>query len=100
MDEPIEYDVSAPHIIEVPGFFNGRPFIVGSQVCVQDVYVWHELIGVGADEIASANGLTMAQVYAALTFAYDHLDRIETALQADQRFGPQQPSSPARSAGV
>lgn len=90
-DNPVEYDVTAAHIIQIPEVLGGKPFVVGSLVRVQDVYVWHELVGMSADEIATQNHLTMAQVYAALTFAYDNLDQIEASLETDRRLGRQVP---------
>jgi len=58
---------------------------------VQDVYVWHEVIGISADEIAHQNNLTLAQIYAALTFSYDHLDYIERCLEHDRLNGRSTP---------
>lgn len=87
-DNLTEYDVTAAHIVQAPNIHNGRPFIVNSSVLVQDVYVWHELVGCyAADEIAAKYNLTMAQVYAALTFAFDHLDEIERYMKVDQQLG-------------
>jgi len=96
-DNTTEYDVTAAHIMQMPDVLGGKPFIVGSLVRVQDVYVWHELVGMSADEIATQNHLTMAQVYAALTFAYDNLDQIEAALEIDRRMGRQTPWQTNRS---
>ena len=87
-DDLTEYDVTAAHIVQAPNIHNGRPFIVNSSVLVQDVYVWHELVGCyTADEIASIYNLSMAQVYAALTFAFDHLDEIERYMKVDEQLG-------------
>jgi len=88
-EEMIEYDVTAAHIVQAPGYLGGKPFIVGSKTRVQDIYIWHELVGVPADEIASQHRLTMAQVYAALTFAYDNLDQIEASIEIERRMGKQ-----------
>lgn len=86
--EFIEYDVTAAHIVKAPSIHRGRPFIVNSSVLVQDVYVWHELVGCyTADEIASKFNVSIAQVYAALTYAYDHIDEIERSRVMDMHMG-------------
>lgn len=64
-------------IVAKPGVCGGRPCIAGTRVRVQDIYVWHELQGTSADEIVSRfPQLSMADVYAALTYLWDHRDDI------------------------
>ena len=51
---------------------------------MQDVFVWHELQGQSADEIVSRfPQLTMADVYAALAYYWDHHDEIQRDMQAE-----------------
>lgn len=51
---------------------------------MQDVFVWHELQGQSADEIVSRfPQLTMADVYAALSYYWDHRDEIQRDMQAE-----------------
>ena len=51
---------------------------------MQDVFVWHELQGQSADEIVSRfPQLTMADVYAALSYYWDHRDEIQREMQAE-----------------
>ena len=51
---------------------------------MQDVFVWHELQGQTADEIVSRfPQLTMADVYAALAYYWDHRDEIQREMQAE-----------------
>ncbi|HEX5442744.1 MAG TPA: DUF433 domain-containing protein, partial [Pirellulales bacterium] len=58
-----------------PGICGGKPCIAGSRIRVQDVYVWHELQGLSVDEIVSRYPqLSMADVYAALSYYWDHRD--------------------------
>jgi uncharacterized protein (DUF433 family) len=70
------YNVTAAHITQTPGVRGGKPCIAGRGIKVQNVYIWHEHLGMSADEIASAYSLTLAQVHAALTYAFEHLDEI------------------------
>jgi hypothetical protein len=39
--------------------------------------VWHERLGLSADEIATEYGLSLADVYAALTHSYNHRGEID-----------------------
>ena len=51
---------------------------------MQDVFVWHELQGQTADEIVSRfPQLSMADVYAALAYYWDHRDEIQSEMQAE-----------------
>ncbi len=80
------YNVTAAHITQTPGVCGGKPCIAGRRIRVQDVYVWHELMGMSGDEIASAYDLSLPQVYAALTYAYEHLDEIRQAIHEEDEF--------------
>jgi uncharacterized protein (DUF433 family) len=67
-----------PRIVSTPGICGGKPCVAGTRIRVQDIYVWHELQGRSADEIVSEfPQLTMADVYAALSYFWDHRDEIQ-----------------------
>ena len=67
-----------------PGVCGGKPCLAGTRIRVQDVFVWHELQGQSADEIVSRfPQLTMADVYAALAYYWDHHDEIQRDMQAE-----------------
>lgn len=71
-------------IASQPGVCGGKPCIAGTRIRVQDVFVWHELQGQSADEIVSRfPQLTMADVYAALSYYWDHRDEIQRDMQAE-----------------
>ena len=75
------------HIVSKPGVCGGKPCIAGTRIRVQDVYVWHELQGLSADEIVSRfPHLTMADVYAALSYYWDHRDEIQQQMQEENDF--------------
>ena len=75
------------HIEITPGICGGKPRIAGSRIRVQDVYVWHELQGKNADAIvAEYPQLTVADVYAALTYFWDHRDELEQQMKAEEDF--------------
>lgn len=51
--------------------------IFGTRISVQDIYVWHELMGKTPDQIVSEYPfLSLAQVHSALAYYYDHADLI------------------------
>jgi len=77
----------AEHIEITPGVCGGKPRIVGHRITVQNVVLWHERGGLSPDEIVSRHpGLTLADVYAALTYYHDHRDEIRAQIQADEEF--------------
>ena len=78
--------VLAPHIEITPGVAGGKPRIAGHRITVQNVVIWHERMSLSADEIATEYGLTLAEVYAALAYYYDHRDEIDVMIRADEAF--------------
>jgi len=73
----------AIHITRTPGICGGKPCVEGSRIRVQDIYVWHELQGKKPDEIVSAfPQLTLADVYAALAYFWDHRDEVLTDMKS------------------
>lgn len=79
------YNVTVEHITSQPNIANGKPCITGTRIRVQDIYVWHEILGQSADEITSEYNLSLAQVYAALTYAFEHLEEIREAIRESDK---------------
>lgn len=77
-------DTVSGHIEITPGVAGGKPRIAGHRITVQDIVVWHERLGLSADEIATEYGLSLADVYAALTYYYDHREEIDRAIRTDE----------------
>lgn len=71
------------HFEITPGVAGGKPRVVGHRITVQDIVIWHERLGLSADAIASEYGLSLANVYAALTYYYDHREDIDRAIRED-----------------
>ncbi len=57
-----------------------RPRIAGRRITVRDVALWHEYLGRSADEIAAEYDVTLAQVYAALAYYFDHRLELDRSL--------------------
>ena len=55
-----------------PGIAGGKPRIAGHRVTLQNIVLWHERMGKSVDDIASEYDLALADVYAALTYYFDH----------------------------
>jgi uncharacterized protein (DUF433 family) len=80
------YNVTAAHITQTPGVCGGEPCIAGRRIKVRNVYVWHDLMGKTPDEIADQYDLSLVQVHAALTYAYEHLADIRKAMHEEDQF--------------
>jgi uncharacterized protein (DUF433 family) len=74
------------HIEITPDVAGGKPRITGRRITVQNIAVWHEYMGLSADEIASEYDLSLGDVYAALAYYFDHRDQIERQIAEDEAF--------------
>ena len=74
-------DVFAGHISKSSGVCWGKACIAGHRVRVSDIVVWHEHMGMGADEIvAQIPTITLSDVHAALAYYFDHSEEIRTEM--------------------
>ena len=78
--------MTTQHIAISEDVAGGKPRIAGHRITVQHIVIWHERMGLSADEIASNHGLSLADVYAALTYYYDHRQEIDEAILADESY--------------
>ena len=74
------------HIEITPGIAGGKPRIAGHRITVENIVIWHERMGKCADEIASEYDLTLADVYAALAYYYDHRAEIDKTMEESKAF--------------
>ncbi len=76
--------LSINEIISDPNVRAGRPVIAGTGIRVMDIVAYH-LYGdkLSAEQIAEDFQLSLAQVYAALSYYYSHQDEIDEQMQAD-----------------
>ena len=72
------------HIEITPGISGGKPRIAGHRITVENIVIWHERMGTSADEIATEHDLTLADVYAALAYYFDHRAEIDQSLEESQ----------------
>jgi uncharacterized protein (DUF433 family) len=70
------------HVEVTPDTCGGKPRVAGSRIRVQDVVVWHERMGLSADEIVTRYPqLSLADVYAALAYYHDHRAEIDSQME-------------------
>ena len=74
------------HIERTPGVAGGKPRIAGHRITVQNIAIWHERLGLSADEIASEYDLTLADVHAALAYYFDHRVEIDRSIEEGEAF--------------
>lgn len=80
-------DVIRQHIEIVEGAGGPKARIAGSRIRVMDVAIWHEQMGMSADEIVTEfPTITVADVHAALAYYWDNRAAIEQAMADEDAF--------------
>jgi uncharacterized protein (DUF433 family) len=75
------------HIEVTPGICGGKPRIAGHRIKVEDIVIWHERMGMSPDEIIFHHpSITLADVYAALSYYHDHRAEIRQQMEAGASF--------------
>ena len=81
MDTPVDI---GSFITRSPGIKAGRPRLAGTGVTVRRIVVWSQL-GLTQEDIADRIGhLTLAQVYAALTYYHANRAEIDADIAAEE----------------
>ncbi|MFN0037608.1 MAG: DUF433 domain-containing protein, partial [Saprospiraceae bacterium] len=75
---------STNKIEATPGTVGGQPRIAGTRFTVKQIVVWHEYMGMGADEIATEYEIQLSDIYAALSYFFDHREDILRSIQAEK----------------
>jgi uncharacterized protein (DUF433 family) len=82
--EPVTEAIDAVgHIVRTPGVVSGKPRIAGTRIRVIDVAAQHFFHRLSVDEIADQFDLKHADIYAALTYYFDHKGEIEAQERKD-----------------
>ena len=80
-------DIALDQLIAItPGICGGKPRIANRRITVQDIAIWHERLGLSADQIATDFGLTLAEVHAALAYYFDNRQEIEAEFLQDEQW--------------
>ena len=69
-------------IVKDPNLRSGRPVVAGTGTTVRAIAIMYKQ-GLTAEEITGELPLTLAQVYAALTYYHLHTGEIEADIRAD-----------------
>lgn len=78
-------DIALNQLIAItPGVCGGKPRIANRRITVEDIALWHERLGLSADQIAAEHGLTLAEVYAALAYYFAHREDVERSMRDGQ----------------
>ncbi len=84
-------NVVAEYIAIRPGFCGGKPHVAGHRIKVQHIAIWHERMGMSAEEIvATYPTLTLPAVYAALAYYHSRQGEIDADIEADEQFVAEQ----------
>lgn len=76
----------ATHIESTPGVCGGKPRITDTRIRVQDIVLWTEMGDSVDDIIADYPQLTLADVYAALSYYHDHREQIDQDIRDADAF--------------
>ena len=92
---PTPTSVPSPDVVPVigeyiaikPGYCGGEPHVAGHRIKVQHIAIWHERMGMTAEEIVSTYPtLRLPAVYAALAYYHGHRAEIDADIAADRQF--------------
>lgn len=72
------------HIVSDPDKHNGKPRIAGKGITVQHIAALHNL-GWTVEQIAQDYALEFGEIYAALSYCFDHKPNIDQALAEMQQ---------------
>ena len=79
--------VIAEYISIRPGFCDGKPHLTGHRIKVQHIAVWHERMGMTAEEIAATYPtISLPAIHAALAYYHSHRTEIDADIDRDERF--------------
>jgi len=76
--------VSHPHVVKQADYCGGKASIDDTRIRVMNVVFLHKQGKSEAEILETYPDLSRAQVYAALTYYYDHVEEIEAELRADE----------------
>ncbi|MCM2404909.1 DUF433 domain-containing protein [Anabaena sp. PCC 7938] len=77
MEDSLMQLVSQEYIEIAADVRSGKPRIAGTRIAVEDVAVMHLKLGYSLIEIAGKYDLSLASVYAAMAYYFDHRDEID-----------------------
>jgi uncharacterized protein (DUF433 family) len=83
--------IAINYIAKTPEYRDGNPHIAGRHIMVDFIVDLHINAGMTIEEIERYHDLTPAQIYAALSYYYDHTDEIQAIWDEARRIAAQHP---------
>lgn len=74
------------HIETTPEVCSGRPRIAGRRMTVADVVIMYLRLGQSLEEVSSTYDVSLAALYAAISYYYDHQAEIDRQIQEDEDY--------------
>lgn len=74
------------YIEATPDIRGGRPRIADTRLTVADITLMYLRLGQSLEEIAGKYDLSLAAVYAAIAYYYDHQEEIDHSIVEDRAF--------------
>ncbi len=74
------------YIEKAPQVRGGKPHIADTRITVDDIVLMHLRLGQSLEEIAGTYQLSLAAVYAAMAYYYDHRSEIDQRIAEDVAF--------------
>jgi len=74
------------HIEHNPNIRGGKPYLAGTRLTVADIVLMHLRMGQSLEEIAGKYSLSLAAVYAAMAYYYDHREEVDRDIKEDNAF--------------
>lgn len=79
--------MTANRITKTPGVCGGKACIAGHRIRVMDIAIWHEHMGMSADEIVTGYPtITLSDVHAALAYYFDNIEEIRADIRREEEF--------------
>jgi uncharacterized protein (DUF433 family) len=80
---PLPHPTPREHIVATAGVCGGKPRLAGHRIKVSAIAIAHERMRQSPDEIVQNHpGLTLAEVYAALSYYWDYRQEIDAEIEA------------------
>ncbi len=78
--------LQARRIMKQEGICGGVPLLEGTRVRISDIAVEYDFRGLRPEEIAEEFSISVADVFAALTYYYEHLEEIRKEIEERKTF--------------
>jgi uncharacterized protein (DUF433 family) len=74
------------HIVVTVGLRGGKPHLAGTRITVSDVAIWHFRLGQPPEEVAARYDLSLAAIYAAMAYYYDHKAETDEEIESSRDY--------------